>query len=45
MDLVANVAPVAVSLLVCAIALFSVRRAYRKALPASPPVETRSAAE
>jgi hypothetical protein len=31
MDLIVNVAPMAVTLLVCAIAWVSVRRAYRKA--------------
>ena len=47
MDLIANIAPVAVALLVCAIALVSVRRAYRKGtdLPAAPQPETPSAAE
>jgi hypothetical protein len=47
MDLIANIAPVAVALLVCAIAWVSVRRAYRKAsaLPPAPRPEGPSAAE
>jgi hypothetical protein len=36
MGLIANIAPVAVALLVCAIAWVSVRRAYRKASETSP---------
>ena len=39
MDLIGNIAPIAVGLLACAIAWVSVRRAYRKAS------ETRSPAE
>jgi hypothetical protein len=47
MDLIVNIAPVAVALLVCAIAWVSVRRAYRKALDmrSAPRPETPSAAE
>ena len=36
MDLIVNIAPVAGALLVCAIALVSVRRAYRKGAAVSP---------
>ena len=35
-DLIRNAAPIVGSLLVCAIAWFSVRRAYRKASDAPP---------
>jgi|GEM_PF-4865705 len=45
MDLIVNIAPVAVALLVCAIAWVSVRRAYRKASdrPSAPSPETHAA--
>jgi hypothetical protein len=43
MDLVVNIAPVAVALLVCAIAWVSVRRAHRKAMASR--AEEASAAE
>lgn len=47
MDLIVNAAPVAVSLLVCAIAWVSVRQAYRQGtdLPSEPRAEDSSAAE
>ncbi len=47
MDLIVNIAPVAGALLVCVIALVSVRRAYRKAAapPSASRPETRSLAE
>ena len=38
-DFIVNAAPVAVSLLVCAIAWISVRRAYRKAFETRAPAE------
>lgn len=43
MDLIANIAPVAVGLLACAIAWISVRRAYSKA--SASPAEEETAGE
>lgn len=47
MSLVANIAPPAVGVLICAIAYVSVRRAHRKISAAAPvtPAEAPSAAE